>query len=75
MNMIEKNSLKISQSLFDFVNEEAIPGTELNSEHFWDKFSKIVHELTPINNNLIKKRETIQKQIDIWHKSHKGKET
>ena len=74
MNMIEKNSLKISQSLFDFVNEEAIPGTELNSEHFWDKFSKIVHELTPINNNLIKKRETIQKQIDIWHKSHKGKE-
>ena len=74
MNMIEKNSLKISQSLFDFVNEEAIPGTKLNSEHFWDKFSKIVHELTPINNNLIKKRETIQKQIDIWHKSHKGKE-
>ena len=74
MNMIEKNSLKISQSLFDFVNEEAIPGTELNSEDFWDKFSKIVHELTPINNNLIKKREIIQKQIDIWHKSHKGKE-
>ena len=74
MNMIEKNSLKISQSLFNFVNEEAIPGTELNSEHFWDKFSKVAHELTPINNNLIKKREIIQKQIDNWHKSHKGKE-
>ncbi len=74
MNMVEKNSLKISQTLFDFVNKEAIPGTELNSEHFWEKFSKIVHELTPINNNLIKKREIIQKQINVWHKSHKGKE-
>ncbi len=74
MNMVEKNSLKISQTLFDFVNKEAIPGTELNSEDFWDKFSKIVHEFAPINNNLIKKREIIQKQIDVWHKSHKGKE-
>ncbi len=74
MKIVEKNSLKISQTLFNFVNEEAIPGTDINSQHFWDKFSKIVHELAPINKNLIKRRETIQKQINNWHKSHKGKE-
>ena len=74
MNMIEKNSLKISQSLFDFVNEEAIPGTKVNSEDFWSKFSKIAHELAPINKNLIEKRETIQKKIDSWHKLNIGKE-
>ncbi len=74
MNMIEKNNLKISQTLFDFINNEAIPGTELKPEHFWDQFSKIVHELAPINKNLIQKRESIQKQIDTWHKSNKGKE-
>ena len=74
MNMIEKYNLKISQTLFDFVNNEAIPGTGLKSENFWDQLSEITHELAPINKNLIKKRDTIQKQIDTWHKSNRGKE-
>ena len=74
MNMIEKYNLKISQTLFDFVNNEAIPGTGLKSENFWGQLSEITHELAPINKNLIKKRDTIQKQIDTWHKSNRGKE-
>ena len=43
------------------MNNEAIPGTDVNSDDFWDKFSEIVHELAPINLRLIEKRETIQK--------------
>ena len=74
MNIVDKNGLKISSTLFDFVNNEAIPGTGVNSEDFWLKFSNYVHELAPINKRLIDKRETIQKKIDEWHKSKKGKE-
>ena len=74
MNIVDKNGLKISSTLFEFVNNEAIPGTNLNSEDFWANFSNVVHELTPINKKLIEKRETIQKKIDEWHKSKKGKE-
>ncbi len=74
MNMIDKKGLKISSTLYEFVNNEAIPGTNVNSEDFWDKFSKIVHELAPINLQLIKTRETIQKKIDDWHKSNNQKE-
>tara|TARA_B100000575_G_scaffold293783_1_gene306388 strand:+ start:1341 stop:3485 length:2145 start_codon:yes stop_codon:yes gene_type:complete len=74
MKIVDKNGLKISSTLFDFVNNEAIPGTGINSEDFWLKFSNYVHELTPINKRLIDKRETIQKKIDEWHKSKKGKE-
>ena len=74
MKMIDKNGLKISSTLFDFVNNEAIPGTDIASEQFWDNFSKIVHELAPINKDLIEKREVIQKKIDNWHKSNKGGE-
>ena len=74
MNMINKNDLKISSTLFEFVNNEAIPGTGIVSDQFWDNFSKIVHELAPINKNLIEKREVIQKKIDNWHKSNKDKE-
>ena len=74
MNMIDKYGLKISSTLYEFINNEAIPGTELKSEEFWDKFSKVVHELSPENRSLIEKREIIQKKIDNWHISKKGKE-
>ncbi|MDC3157158.1 malate synthase G [Candidatus Pelagibacter bacterium] len=74
MSFIEKNGLKISSILFDFVNKEVIPGTDIQPDKFWDGFEKTVHELAPINKRLIEKRETIQKQIDNWHKKNKGKE-
>jgi malate synthase len=74
MSFIEKNRLKISSILFDFVNKEIIPGTDIQTDKFWDDFEKTVHELSPINKRLIEKRETIQKEIDNWHKENKGKE-
>ena len=74
MNIIDKNGLKISSILFEFINNEAIPGTKVKSEDFWNSFSKIVHELAPINAKLIEKREIIQNKIDSWHQSNKSKQ-
>jgi malate synthase len=74
MSVIDKNGLKISSVLFDFINNEILPGTNIKSDDFWNKFEKAVHELSPINRNLIKKRETIQKKIDDWHKDNKSKD-
>ena len=73
MNRVDKNGLKISSTLFEFINNEVIPGTSVKSDDFWDKFEKISHELAPINKDLIKKREIIQKNIDEWHKNNKDK--
>ena len=70
--MIDKNNLKISSTLFEFINKEAIPGTNINEDEFWSNFSKYVHELSPINKKLIEERENIQKKIDEWHKSKSG---
>ena len=74
MKIIEKNGLKISSVMFDFVNNEAIPDTGLDPDQFWEKFWEFAHEMAPTNKYLIEKRETIQKKIDDWHKSNKGKE-
>ena len=72
MKKVNINNLKIDENLIKFINEEAIPGTGLDSDHFWKEFSNVVHELAPKNKNLIKKREEIQKKIDDWHLSNKG---
>ena len=74
MNKIKKHGLQINSGLFNFINEEVIPGTDVDSDDFWFKFEKVVHELAPINKNLLKKREEIQKKIDDWHKSKSGKD-
>ena len=34
----------------------------LISEDFWNKFSKVVHELAPINKNLIQKKRDYSKK-------------
>ena len=74
MSITEKNGLKISTTLFNFINSEVLSGTEIKPDTFWDNFEKAVHELAPLNKNLILKREDIQKKIDEWHKRNKGKE-
>ena len=72
-DQIKKGNLTIDSILLEFVNQEVIPGTDVNAEDFWKKFDFAVHELAPVNKALIKKRENIQKQIDKWHLANKGK--
>jgi len=74
MSKIKKGNLTIHSVLFDFINQEVIPNTGIMTEDFWSKFDDAVHELAPINRTLIKKRESIQKQIDEWHLANKGGE-
>ena len=74
MSKINKNGLEISSEIFEFINNKAIPGTNIDIENFWQKFSDVVHELAPVNKELIQKREIIQKKIDDWHKNHSKEE-
>ncbi len=74
MKMVEKSGLKVSSTILEFINNEVIPNTNIDIDKFWNKFSEIVHELSPINKALIQKREIIQKKLDDWHKSNKGKD-
>jgi malate synthase len=74
MSLIEKNGIKINSKIFEFINKEVIPGTNIKSEEFWGNFAKAANELSPINKNLIKEREEIQRKIDEWHKKNKEKD-
>jgi Malate synthase len=64
MSYIKNHNLQINSILYEFINKEVLPGTNIKSDDFWSKFEKAVHELSPINKSLIQKREEIQKKID-----------
>jgi malate synthase len=69
---ISINNLKVSEILFNFINDDLLKNTKITKEDFWKGFDKAVHELAPINKDLLKKRDIIQKQIDEWHIKNKG---
>ena len=69
---VKVNNLKISEELLIFVNNELLKDTDIPSEKFWLGFDKCVHELAPINRDLIKTRDDLQKKIDDWHIKNKG---
>ncbi len=72
MKKVPINNLQVSQDLVEFVNKEAIPGTNIDIDKFWKDLDDAVHKLAPINKILLKKRDEIQKKIDEWHLSRKG---
>ena len=66
------NSLKVSEKLLSFVNDELLKDIDISPKKFWISFDKAVHELAPKNKKLIEIREDLQKQIDNWHIKNKG---
>ena len=70
---IKINTLKVSENLLKFVNEELLDGIDISSEKFWLGFEKTINELAPKNKDLIKFREDLQKKIDDWHVANKSK--
>ena len=70
---VKIKNLTISEKLFDFVNTEVLPSTDIGINEFWDGFDSSVHVLAPKNKLLLEKREKLQQKIDDWHKENKSK--
>ena len=71
---IEKNGLSIDEKLVTFIESEAIPGTGVDTQKFWQGFAEIVEKLGPKNKTLLQKREDIQSKIDEYHITHRGQD-
>ena len=60
-NNYEKvNNLSISKKLLNFVDNELLKDTKISPQKFWSGFDKMVHELAPINKELIEIRKNLQ---------------
>ena len=68
------NSLKVSEKLSKFINEELLNEIDISPEKFWSGFEKTVNELEPKNKELINLRQDLQKKIDKWHLQNKANE-
>lgn len=71
-NYVKSGNIQVSNLLYDFVNSEVLPGTDIDSEKFWSDFDALIHKFSPENKALLDERSRLQNEINAWHKENKG---
>ncbi len=67
---VEIGGLAIDKALYELVEREIAPGTNVDTDDFWRSLEKIVSELGPKNKALLQKRDELQTQINQWHREN-----
>jgi malate synthase len=65
---VSTGNLRVAKVLYDFINNEALPGTDIDPDSFWAGVDKVVADLGPQNQDLLAHRDQLQAQIDKWHR-------
>jgi malate synthase len=69
---VQTNNLQVASVLYEFINNEALPGSGVDQEKFWSSFAQLVRDLTPRNKELLAKRDELQDKINAWHRENKN---
>ena len=73
--MVERVSAgrsRVAAELHAFVETEVLPGLDLASGAFWRDFDDLLHDLAPVNRELLARRAALQAEIDAWHRARRG---
>ncbi len=65
-------SLQVANNLFQFVNQQVLPGTGVDEAAFWAGFDALVQDLAPKNSFLLAERDRLQTELDAWHAANPG---
>lgn len=59
-------NLKIHPELFNFVQDELLPGLPVNEGEFWSGFEALLEDYSATNTALLKERDVFQEKLDMW---------
>ncbi len=65
---VERQGLHVAAELASFIEERALPGTDVPADAFWAGLAELAHGFGPRNQALLDKREELQARIDAWHR-------
>ena len=69
---IKVNSIQVEETFYNFVCNEVLEGTGLDTEKFWTASSHAISKLDKENKLLLVDRRRIQGLIDNWNDTNKG---
>ena len=72
-NRLNRSNLQISETLVNFIENEALPNTNVSAERFWNKLELILNQFVPLNQKLLETRSKMKNQIDSFYLENTGK--
>lgn len=69
---VQVGNLQVASTLYDFINGQVLPGSEVEQTAFWSGFDQLIHDLAPENLALLAERDSLQEAINEWHIGNKG---
>ena len=70
---LNRSNLQVSETLVNFIENDALPNTNVSAERFWNKLELILDHFAPLNKKLLETRSEIKKQIDTFYIENSGK--
>ena len=70
---LDRSNLQVSEALVDFVENDALPNTNVSAERFWTKLELILNHFVPLNKKLLKTRSEMKSKIDSFYLQNSGK--
>ena len=70
---LNRSNLQISETLVNFIENEALPNTNVSAERFWNKLELILNQFVPLNQKLLETRNKMKKKIDSFYLENTGK--
>ena len=68
-NYIQRGRMQIAAILDTFINEQALPGSGVEQDKFWQGFESVLAEFVGQNKALLATRDKLQAQIDDYHQA------
>jgi malate synthase len=66
--------IRVARVLYDFLRDEALPGTGVSTEAFWTGFAAIVERFSPEIKAQLATRDALQAKIDAYHRARADKD-
>ncbi len=66
---VDRAGLQVAQPIDDLIENQALPGTGIDSAKFWSGVAALLERFMPKNAALLARRDELQAQIDAWYKS------
>ena len=73
MSVSIANGYQVADALYQFIEQEALPGSGITSANFWNGLASILDEFSPRTAAVLAKRDELQASIDKWHRENPGK--
>ena len=73
-NRIKRGNLNVAEILINFIEDEALPGTNISADRFWNKLEKILDKFIQENKRLLAVRAKIKSQIDDFYRENSGRD-